>query len=94
MPLHDRYFSESELRNLIDFYKSDTGKKVIEVMPSLVAESMTRAAEVIMPRITALMTQMQEEETQRMEKEIQATVKTVVKPAKPARRTPQRRPKH
>lgn len=94
MPLHDKYFSESELRNLVTFYKSDTGKKVIEVMPNLITESMTRAAEVIMPRIMELMTQMQQEETHRMEKEIQATTKKMERPAKPARRTPQRRPKH
>jgi len=55
---------------------------------------MTRAADVIMPRITELMTQIQEDETQRMEKEIQATVKTTDKPAKPAGRTPRTRPKH
>jgi hypothetical protein len=93
-PLYDKYFTESELRDLLVFYKSPTGKKVIEVMPNLLAESMTQTATAIMPRVTEIMTQIYEEETGRMEKEIQAIVKTREKPAKPTgRRNPQKRPK-
>ena len=94
MPLHDKYFSEGELTDLVAFYKTATGKKVIEVMPVLVAESMTRAVEAVMPKVAELMAQIQEEETQRMTKELQATVKTNEKPAKPRPRTRQRRPRH
>src|SRR6266404_1693859 len=54
LPLYDKYFSENELNDLVVFYRSATGKKVIEVMPMLVSESMTRAADVIMPKIGEL----------------------------------------
>jgi hypothetical protein len=91
LPLYDKYLTESELRDLVVFYKSPTGKKVIEVMPNLVAESMTRTAEVILPRFTEIMRQIQQEETQRMEKEIRADVKNKQKSAKPASRTPRKR---
>jgi hypothetical protein len=91
LPLYDKYLTESELRDLVVFYKSPTGKKVIEVMPNLVAESMTRTAEVVLPRFTEIMRQIQQEETQRMEKEIRADVKNKQKSAKPASRTPRKR---
>ena len=94
VPLYDKYFTEIELRDLVAFYKSPTGKKVIEVMPNLMAESMARATDIIVPKVSELMSQIQAEETQVVTKEIQATVKTKEKPAKPARRTPQRRPRH
>jgi len=92
IPLYDKYFSESELRDLAAFYKSATGKKVIEAMPNLVTESMTRAADIIMPKISELLSQIQAEETQLATKEIQAAVKT--KSIKPAARTPQKRRGH
>ncbi len=94
LPLYDKYFTENELSDLVVFYKSATGKKIIEVMPALVAESMTRAADVIVPRIGEMMSQIQAEETQRMQKEIQATAKTKENTAKPAKRTSQRRSRH
>ena len=94
LPLHDKYFTESELRDLVVFYKSPTGKKVIEVMPNLITAGMKQTIDAIMPKVAQIMTQIQNEETQRMEKEIQATVKTKEIPAKPAGRTPQRRPRH
>lgn len=87
VPLYDKYFTETELGDLVAFHKSPTGKKVIEVMPNLVAESMTRTSDIIMPQIGAMMTQLQEEETQLMTKEIQ----TALKATKPAPKTTRRR---
>jgi len=89
LPLHDKYFTEMELA----FYKSPTGKKVIEVMPNLLTETINQTAVAIMPRMTEITTQIQLEETLRMEKEIQAIVKAEEKPARPRRRTRPRRPR-
>lgn len=94
LPLYDKYFTEGELRDIVVFNKSPTGRKVIQAMPILVTESMKRTADTVVPRVIEIMAQMQQEETERIEKEIQATVKIKEEPAKPARRTPQRRPKH
>ena len=93
LPLYDKYFTEDELRDLVVFQKSPTGKKVIEIMPNLMVESMTRAAEVIMPKISELLSQIQAEETELATKEIQETVKAKQKPTKPAVRTPQKGPR-
>lgn len=38
LPLYDKYFTEAELRDLVTFQKSATGKKVVEVMPNLMVE--------------------------------------------------------
>ena len=94
LPLHDKYFTESELRDLVAFYKSPTGKRVIEVMPNLLTATMNQTAEAILPRMIAITTQIQKEETERMEKEIQITVKTEQNPPKSPGRTPRRRPRH
>jgi hypothetical protein len=92
IPLYDKYFSESELRDLLAFHKSSTGKKVIEVMPQLLTESITRTSESIVPKITELMSQVQAEETQLATQEIQTAVKKISrKPADPA---PKKRRRH
>jgi hypothetical protein len=93
LPLHDKYFTESELRDLVTFYKSPTGRKVVEVMPNLLTESVSQSVAAIMPKFTEITIQIQEEETQRMEKEIQASVKTKEKSTKPRGRTAPRRSK-
>lgn len=38
-PLYDKYFTEAELREMLDFYSTPIGKKVIEVMPALMQDS-------------------------------------------------------
>ena len=92
LPLHDKYFTESELRDLVAFYKSPTGKKVIEVMPNLTASAIKQTVDAIMPRVTEIVTQIQDEETEQMEKEVRATVDA--KPAKRSARTPKKRGRH
>lgn len=91
VPLYDKYFSESELSDLVVFYKSATGKKILEVMPNLVSESMTRASVVIMPKVSEVITQLQAEETERIEKEIKAKTNEISKRPvkKPVRRRSQ-----
>lgn len=40
VPLYAKYYSESELKNLIVFYQSPTGKKVLEVTPQISHDAM------------------------------------------------------
>ncbi|MEB3283362.1 MAG: DUF2059 domain-containing protein [Lyngbya sp.] len=65
-PLYDKYFTEEDLRVLIDFYKSPTGQKTIEVMPQLLQESIQRTTQVIGPTITRIMQEIITEELQRL----------------------------
>lgn len=40
IPIYDKYFTLSEINELLEFYATDIGKKTIDVMPDLTQESM------------------------------------------------------
>jgi hypothetical protein len=40
--LYDKYFSNDEIKGLIAFYESPLGQKTIQVLPSLMSESVSR----------------------------------------------------
>ena len=40
VPIYDKYFNDGELKELIAFYKGETGRKLIKVMPLLMEDSM------------------------------------------------------
>jgi hypothetical protein len=40
VPIYDKYYTETDIDQLIEFYKSPVGKKMIEVQPQLTQESM------------------------------------------------------
>lgn len=68
-PLYDKYFTEEELRGLIKFYKSPTGRKTIKVMPHLIQESIQRSGELLTPKIMRLINEIWQEEKERLFKE-------------------------
>jgi hypothetical protein len=68
--IFDKYFSESELREWVAFYKTPLGKKTIELMPTIYAESMTRASENVLPALQEEMNKIIADETARLEKEL------------------------
>lgn len=61
-PIYDKYFTESELRDIVGFYKSATGKKAIAVLPQIVGDSMKRTNEILLPKMTSIMTEIITEE--------------------------------
>ena len=79
--LYDKYFTEDEVKDLIVFYKSHTGKKTTEVLPKMFAESMTNTMDAVKPKVLAIVAQLVNEETARVKKELE-TKKS------PAARTP------
>ena len=40
IPIYDKYYTESDIKQLTEFYQSSLGKKVIATMPVVVQESM------------------------------------------------------
>ena len=40
VPIYDKYYSHKEIKALIDFYKTDLGRKTVTVLPYLTQESM------------------------------------------------------
>jgi uncharacterized protein len=65
--LYDKYFTESDLKDMIAFYKSPAGHKSIEVMPTLFADSMAEASLVLKPKIEQISKEIMEEELKRVE---------------------------
>jgi len=40
IPIYDKYFTEEEIRQIIAFYKTPIGQKIISTMPSVMREAM------------------------------------------------------
>lgn len=53
-PLYDKFFTESELRDLVAFYKTPTGLKMIGVMPELTTEAVRLAQTVLVPKLAEI----------------------------------------
>ena len=54
-PLYDANFTENELRDMIAFYRTSTGQKVITVAPKLAMEAMMAFAEKFAPKMEEFM---------------------------------------
>lgn len=39
IPIYDRYFTHAEIKDLLAFYQTATGRKIVGVMPKVVSES-------------------------------------------------------
>ena len=88
--LYDKYFTEAEIKDLVTFYSSPTGKKSVELQPKMFAESMSSAAVLMKPKVLEIMTEFSKEEEARIQKEYDTeTAKQPVKP-KPKRPTRKR----
>lgn len=61
MDVYAKYLTESELADLVAFYRTPTGQKSIEVMPRLMAETMQRSGAVIGPKIQEVFDQVEKE---------------------------------
>lgn len=84
--LYAKFFTEEELKDLLAFYRSPTGKKTIEVMPRLFAESMIQTAETIKPKLNEIITQFTTEESAFIKGSLNS-----VKPKTPAKSTKRKR---
>jgi uncharacterized protein len=60
-PLYDKYFTENEIRDMIAFYKTETGKKTIAVSPALAAESISRGTDYLLPIMKQIETEMRQD---------------------------------
>ena len=60
--VYDKYFTETELRDVISFYTSPTGKKAIAMMPQIFDDSSRLATEILIPKMSRIMTEVIAEE--------------------------------
>lgn len=61
-PMYDRHFSEGELKDILAFYKSPTGKRTIQVMPQLVQDSLQMTNRIMLPKLMGIMQRLMAEE--------------------------------
>lgn len=74
-PLYDKYFTLQELTDLVQFYKTPTGQKVINNMPKLFGDAQTAAEELLLPQVLPIVQQAVDEE-----------LRNISQPPPPARR--------
>lgn len=67
--LYDKYFSQEELKDLIVFYKSPTGKKTTKALPLLLEESGRKSNQILTPVIQQIIVQVLDEEKKRLIKQ-------------------------
>ena len=53
VPIYDKYFTEDELKGLINFYKSPLGHKLLTVTPLIMQDSMTASVEYFQNKMPA-----------------------------------------
>jgi hypothetical protein len=63
--IYAKHFSERELADLVAFYGSPTGRKMIEVMPQLMNDGMQAGMELVAPKIEKLFGEVREEQKQK-----------------------------
>ncbi|MGI8670641.1 MAG: DUF2059 domain-containing protein [Aridibacter sp.] len=61
-PLYDKYFTEKELADLVAFYKTETGQKIVSTMPELFAESTAMSEKFLLPKVLELVDKIVKEE--------------------------------
>jgi uncharacterized protein len=61
-PIYNQYFTESDLKDLVSFYKTPIGKKLIEISPQISATSQKLTFEIMMPRLSEILNRMIQKE--------------------------------
>lgn len=89
--VYDKHFTEAELRDLVAFYSSPTGRKVVVETPALFAESIAKAGELISPKVKEIVEETSKDQTNELEAEVQQLLKTKPKPT-PKKPTTRKRP--
>lgn len=72
-PLYDKFFTEKELADLVAFYKTETGQKVVTTMPKLVNESTKLTETLLLPKILDLVDRIMNEEMDTFEDSLTKT---------------------
>jgi hypothetical protein len=65
--VYDKNFTESEMQDIITFYKTPTGKKTLQALPAVMSESMEMTTALITPPLSDIMKQVLQEERERLQ---------------------------
>ena len=61
VPIYDRYFSHEEIRELIQFYETPIGRRILEVMPKIQQEGTAAGEDLGRKRVAEIFREMEEE---------------------------------
>lgn len=70
--IYDKYYTLEELRDLLAFYKSPTGQKMLKIMTPLLTDTVQMTQERMIPKLGAVLKEIEAEEKQVIEKEVEA----------------------
>ena len=79
--VYDKFFTLEELRDLLVFYKSPTGQKLVRQMPGIAAESMQVTQTKLLPRLLDGLKEIEQEDRREIEQKIEAQKPRPKKPA-------------
>lgn len=61
-PLYDKFFTEGEIRDLVNFYKTPTGQKVMDKMPEMMGEATRMSMDKLTPQFMKIADEVIKEE--------------------------------
>ncbi len=70
LPIYDKYFSMEDVKDLLAFYRTPTGKKWVANTPQINQEAIQKSSELLVPKVTAIMTEVMDEERALLMKEM------------------------
>ncbi|MBP0016213.1 MAG: DUF2059 domain-containing protein [Cyanobacteria bacterium SBLK] len=59
--LYNKYYTEEDLANLLVFYQTPTGQKLIETLPRMAQDSVDLSTRLVLPRMMGVLQQLMEE---------------------------------
>lgn len=71
LPIYDRNYTESELLDIIAFYRMPTGQQTIALAPRIMMEAMMAFSEKFTPQFHEFMKEVTESEVAHLKKELQ-----------------------
>ena len=80
VPIYDRNFTETELRDLIAFYRSATGQKSMTIMPKIMMETLTGFSEKVGPQLEEFIENATKQEFAQLKQKLEQDKKIVPKP--------------
>lgn len=79
--VYDKFFTLEELKDLLIFYKSPTGQKMVKLMPDIAAESMKVTQTKLVPKLMEAIKEIEQEDRRDIEQKIEAKKPRAKKPA-------------
>lgn len=78
--VYDKYYTLDEIKDLLAFYKTPTGQKMLKNMSPVMTETVQLTQERLLPKLESVIKEMEQEEKAELEKQINARKPRTKKP--------------